>query len=95
MSLNVPISSIALSKSYSTLHLLKAKNHQSLSSSLPLSHPIHQCILSPPPNTQNRMWNLKKYNKLGVPTVAQWVKDPTLSEDAGSIPLWVKDLVLP
>ena len=40
-----------------------------------------------------------KMLRLGVPIVAQWVKNLTsIHEDAGSIPgraKWVKDLVLP
>ena len=40
-----------------------------------------------------------KSDTWGIPTVAQWVKNPTsLCEDVGSIPglaQWVQDLVLP
>ena len=42
---------------------------------------------------------MSKYTVQGVPTVAQWVKNPTsIHEDVGSIPglaNWVKDPALP
>ena len=42
---------------------------------------------------------LQKEKTGGVPTVAQWFKNPvSIHEDAGSIPgptQWLKDLVLP
>ena len=49
-------------------------------------------------NYQSRRWDLK-YLHLGVPTVAQWVKNPTsVCEDGGSIPglnQWVEVMVFP
>ena len=46
----------------------------------------------------NHFSSNKKSENLGVPIVAQQLKNPTLSEDAGSIPglaQWVKDPILP
>ena len=49
--------------------------------------------------TSNIRTAIIQKSKEGVPTMAQWVKNPTsIDEDVGSIPglaQWVKDLALP